>query len=245
MAETRADSDHPADDLVFEVWLRKTAMEAVISLYQLISDRASTLSDEIAELFVEFDRDIGFRVDVSSPIDVLGAIHVIPDVRPVHDGALKRVMTTTQGYKSGMALATTMVAFLHDYLEWVPLITLPIAGYVARRAFNDDRERRKNQRAQELKRLASRYVDEILFVVQKDSRDAIRGVHREIRDHFAARSEQMERTLQQAMAAAQQASAQHAAGVAPSTAALDRNEQTVQRLKVAADRLVAVGAMAS
>jgi hypothetical protein len=244
MAETRADADRPADDLVYEVWLHKTAMEAVVEVYQAISDRAAALSDEIAEMFVVFDRDVGFHVDVSSPIDVLGGIHVIPEARPVRDGALKRVMTTSQGYRSGMALATSMLGFVDGWIAWVPLLTLPVAGYVARRAFNDDRERRKLQRAQDLKRLAAKYVDEITFVVQKDARDAVRRVHREIREHFVARSEQLERTLQQAMVAAQRANASRAEGAAPPPRP-DDAEQTVQRLRQEADRLIAAGVAAS
>ena len=51
----------PADDLVFEVWLHKAAMEAVIAHYQSIADRMSALSDEVAQLFVAFDRDVGFQ----------------------------------------------------------------------------------------------------------------------------------------------------------------------------------------
>ncbi len=112
MAEGRADTDRPADDLVFEVWLHKTAMEAVIAHYEAIAERMSALADEVAQQFVAFDRDVGFQVEVASPADALAGIHVIPEARPVKDGVLRRVVTTTQGYSSGMVLASSMFALV-------------------------------------------------------------------------------------------------------------------------------------
>jgi ketosteroid isomerase-like protein len=130
-------------------------------------------------------------------------------------------------------------------MAFVPVLTVPTAIYMGRRAFNDDRTRRKAMRNAEMKRLASRYLDEVTFVVQKDSRDTIRKTHRQIRDHFLGRLEQLERTLQQAIAAAQSAQAAHAAGAAPRPIDDEGNEATVRHLASTADRLVAVGATAS
>jgi hypothetical protein len=244
MAEARADTDRPADDHVFEVWLHKTAMEGVIAHYESIADRMSALADEVAQQFVAFDRDVGFQVEVASPADELAGIHVIPETRPMKDGVLRRVVTTTQGYSSGMVLASSMFALVPT-LVWLPFVTLPVAGLMARRAFSDDRIRRRAIRTQELKRLASRYVDEISFVVHKDSRDTIRRVHREIRSHFNERTEQLERTLQQAIEAAERARAQHEAGTAPATASLERAEDTIRHMRSTADRLVAAAPLAS
>ena len=70
-AEGRADTDadQPADDLVFEAWLHKAAMEAVIAHYESITDRTAALADEVAEQFVAFDRDAGFQVEGAAPTE--------------------------------------------------------------------------------------------------------------------------------------------------------------------------------
>jgi hypothetical protein len=130
MAEGRADTDRPADDLVFEVWLHKTAMEAVIAHYEAIADRMSALADEVAQQFVAFDRDVGFHVEVASPADALAGIHVVSETRPAKDGVLRRVVTTTQGYSSGMVLASSMFALVPT-LVWLPFVTLPVAGLMS------------------------------------------------------------------------------------------------------------------
>jgi hypothetical protein len=131
-----------------------------------------------------------------------------------------------------------MVAFVGPAaLVVLPFLNLPVAGYMARRAFNDDRTRRRTARAQEIKRLANRYIDEMSFVVQKDSRDAIRRVHRDIRDHYTERAALLERTLQEAIAAAEAARAQHELGSKPETTSLENNERSVRQLRSTADRL--------
>jgi hypothetical protein len=243
-AEGRAevDADNPADDLVFESWLHKATMEAVLAHYSTITERASALADEVAELFVAFDRESEFHVDVAAPAERLSGIHVVRDTSPIKDGVLRRVVTTTQGYSSGLVLASSLFA-LWNPVAWIPLLTVPIAGYMARRAFSDDRARRKAMRTQELKRLASRYLDETSFVVQKDARDTIRRLHREIREHFAERTEQLERTLQQAMDAAERARAEQ--GTGPDQQARDHSEHTIRELRSTAERLVATAAIAS
>ncbi len=107
---------------------------------------------------------------------------------------------------------------------------------MAKRAFSDDRDRRKAARGQELKRLATRYLDEIGFIVHKDSRDTIRRIHRDIREHYAARAAQLERTLQQAMASAEQA---RAAAPGPDAGGRDRDRAAIDEMSSAARRLVA------
>ena len=72
--------------------------------------------------------------------------------------------------------------------------------------------------------MAHRYLDEVGFVVHKDARDSIRTIHRQVREHYLERADRLERTLQQAKAAAEQArqrSGEHAAG----RAAVDRADR--------------------
>jgi hypothetical protein len=247
-AESMADSDDPADDLVFEAWLHKAATEAVIGHYEAINARTTALAEEVAAVFVAFDRDAGFRVQAAAPTELITAIHVTREQSEVKGGTLRRMVSTTQGFNSGIALASSVLGLVGlnvVLMAFVPVFTIPTAIYMGRRAFNDDRSKRKAARSAEMKRLASRYIDEVTFVVQKDSRDTIRDTHRRIRDHFLGRLEELERTLQQAIAAAESARAAHATGAVVRPAELDDSEATVRQLRTTADRLVAVGAMAS
>ncbi len=185
-----------------------------------------------------------FDVEGAAPTEALEAVHVTREASVMKDGVLRRVVTTTQGYSSGMVLASSVLGVVSSVLIWLPIVTLPVAGFMARRAFSDDRARRRVARRQELKRLSSKYLDEIGFVVAKDSRDTVRRIHRQIRDYFTERAEQLDQTLQQAVAAAERARA--ARDVDGDTVArLDQTSQAVAQMRSTASRLVATAPRAS
>jgi hypothetical protein len=243
-AEGRAESDDVADDLVFEAWLHKAAIEAVVGHYELIVDRTSALADEVTEHFAAFDPHARFDVEGAAPTEAMEAVHVTREASVMKDGVLRRVVTTTQGYSSGMVLASSVLGVVSSVLIWLPIVTLPVAGFMARRAFSDDRARRRVARRQELKRLSSKYLDEIGFLVAKDSRDTVRRIHRQIRDYFTERAEQLEQTLQQAVAAAERARATHDVD-GDTVARLDQTSQAVAQMRSTANRLVATAPRAS
>jgi hypothetical protein len=169
----------------------------------------------------------------------------------MRDGMLRRLITTVQGYSSGMILGSSVTSLPLlgvGAMVFVPVmgLTLPLAAYMGRRAFVDDRARRTLARRQELKRLTTRYLDEIGFVVHKDSRDTLRRLQREVRDHYTKRAAELERTFQQALAAAEQARNDGAATAPLQPVDSDAGGAAVVRqIRRAADRLIAVAPIAS
>jgi signal recognition particle receptor subunit beta len=239
MSEARADTE-AGDDLAFEAWLHKATMDAVLLHYDRIGERMSALSDEVAGQFVALDRNASLQVRSDAPADRLTNLSITKDAPAGKDGVFRRLVTTSQGYSSGMVMTSSLFGFFAGPFLLVPVVTIPIAGLMARKAFIDDRDRKKAARRVELKRMSNRYLDEVGFVVHKDSRDAIKRVHRELRDHYAERAERLEKTLRQAREAAEQARRRSAdAGV--NDQSLDRDAVAVEQVKSAAARLVAVG----
>jgi Dynamin family len=242
MVDGRVDADDPADDLVFEAWVHKMVIEEVVGHYEMISQRANGLAEEIDQYFATLDRESSFQVDAAVPTELLATVHVSRD-QLVKDGIASRVIRTGQGYSSGLVLFSSVVGVV-SALPWIPLLALPFAGFMAKRAFSDDRERRKSARGVELKRLATKYLDEIGFIVHKDSRDTVRRIQRDIREHYARRAEQLELTLQQAMASAERARA--APSPQAGAADIDADDQAVVRdIASVARRLTAGLAVAS
>ena len=237
MAEARADTE-AGDDLAYESWLHKATMDAVLTHYDRIGERMSALSDEVAGQFLALDRNASLQVRSEAPASRLAGLSIAKDSPVGKDGVLRRLVTTSQGYSSGMVLTSSLFGFFAGPFLLVPVVTIPIAGLMARKAFVDDRDRKKNARRVELKRMSNRYLDEVGFVVYKDSRDAVKRVHRELRDHYAERAERLERTLRQAREAAEQARRRSAAD---STASLEQAAVAVEQVQSAAARLVAVG----
>ena len=69
----------------------------------------------------------------------------------------------------------------------------------------DESRRLLDRRRMEAKNTVRRYVDDVSFQVGKQSRDMLRYMQRELRDHFMAYSEELARSAQQSLIAAERA----------------------------------------
>ena len=78
-------------------------------------------------------------------------------------------------------------------------------GPVSGKAIGDERRRQVTKRQNEAKAAMRRYVDDVTFQVAKDSRDRLRTVQRDLRDHFTEQAEQLKRSLAESQQAAERA----------------------------------------
>jgi ubiquinone biosynthesis protein UbiJ len=82
-----------------------------------------------------------------------------------------------------------------------------------------------------------RYVDDVTFQVGKDSRDMLRGVQRDLRDHFTALAEQLNRSLKESLSSAERSvsttrgeTERRLAEIETEVAKLERLQQRVRTL---------------
>ena len=73
------------------------------------------------------------------------------------------------------------------------------------KAIGDERKKLVTRRQNEAKAAMRRYVDDVTFQVAKDSRDRLRAVQRDLRDHFTAQADQLKRSLLESQQAAERA----------------------------------------
>lgn len=71
------------------------------------------------------------------------------------------------------------------------------------KTISDERRRIVARRQAEAKTVVRRYVDDVTFQVGKDSRDMLRGVQRDLRDHFTELAEQLNRSLKESLTRAE------------------------------------------
>jgi hypothetical protein len=84
-------------------------------------------------------------------------------------------------------------------------ITIGAGIALGSKSIGDERKRRVTKRQTEARTAVKRYVDDVTFQVGKDSRDRLRLVQRDLRDHFTAQAEQLNRSLQESLQAAERA----------------------------------------
>ncbi|MDQ3765176.1 MAG: dynamin family protein [Actinomycetota bacterium] len=73
------------------------------------------------------------------------------------------------------------------------------------KTITDERRRIVIRRQNEAKAAVRRYVDDVKFQASKESRDMLRRVQRDLRDHFTAQAEEMNRSLGDSLRAAEKA----------------------------------------
>lgn len=118
-------------------------------------------------------------------------------------GVMTQALTLMRGSDGGLA----MFGFLGGFAG-VTLAAPVLAGlglYLGGRGLKDERHRQLAQRRAQARVAVCKYVDELMFAVTNESREALRVVQRSGRDHFARLAEESQRTATDALAAAKRA----------------------------------------
>jgi len=187
----------------FEAWASREATSAAVDNMFALVTRTEQLAREVAERFgLEYD---SLDLDLPAPAASLARVDGL-DVR--FDRSSMRqflgAFTAARLAYGGLAMFGAV-----GTLVGLPLSTLvvPIAApvgvavglTVGRKLIRDERQRQVEYRRQQAKQELRRYVDEVTFVVGKDSRDAVRHVQRFLRDEFTGRAALAERSSVRAL----------------------------------------------
>ena len=105
------------------------------------------------------------------------------------------------GYSSMLMFG--MVGTFLGFASVVNPLGIGAAVLMSGKAIGDERKRLITRRQSEAKAAMRRYVDDVTFQVAKDSRDRLRAVQRDLRDHFTAQADQLKRSLLESQQAAE------------------------------------------
>jgi hypothetical protein len=109
---------------------------------------------------------------------------------------------------------------------------------MGRSAFADERRRATEKRRAAAKTAVRKFMDEFTLQVGKDSRDTIRRAQREMRDRYAERADELQRSAAEAVAAAQLA-ARTGEDVADELRRLENDLQMFATLRARSEQLLA------
>jgi hypothetical protein len=183
----------------FEAWLRQRLAGEALESYAMFVRRAKEVAATVSERFALAEADaIGVR-EVTAPVELIGRFAV--DSGFVGRKAKGAGMAAFQKAYSGL-LMFTMLSHLAALAIPAPF-GLAAAVLMGRTGLMDERRRRLEQRRGEAKAAVRRFVDDFNLQVGKDSRDAVRHVLRELRNAWADRVSELQRSASEALAAAQ------------------------------------------
>ena len=84
-------------------------------------------------------------------------------------------------------------------------VSVSLGAGIGHKIIKDEGKRQRTYRQQQAKAAVRKFVDDVAFVMNKQTRDGLRATQRRLRDDFAARAKLMQRSAAEALHAAQRA----------------------------------------
>ena len=163
--------------------------------------RAEVLAQEVARTFVE----AGLEAIKMPQLDAremgasLGEIKSLSklEAKPIKAG--HKVVTGMRGSYGGVLMFGMLTSFAG--LGMFNPLSLGAGLLLGRKAYKEDMDNRMMRVRNEAKMNARRFVDDVSFVVNKESRDRLKGIQRQLRDHYRGIANQTTRSLNESLQA--------------------------------------------
>ncbi|WP_306216241.1 dynamin family protein [Actinoplanes sp. RD1] len=202
-ADTEIEAADPADTWPeMEPWLRSRLADELLTNYDLLRVRATELSERVGTHFLQASGGLLGRLAVDDPArlaTVDGFEHKIDLARM---RVAKQAMVALKNAYGG-----ALMFIILGSLVGVSLgpIGIGIGLVMGHRGLREEKKRQLQRRRAEARNAVRRYCDEVTFVAGKDSRDTLRRVQRQLRDHYSGLAEELNRSTAQALASASEA----------------------------------------
>jgi Dynamin family len=186
----------------FAPQVEEQAAAAVAANFLWATDRARWLAGQVADLFEEDGaQSLPWLRTAGTAVPAMLAEMERPGGEKFSVG--QRAFAGLRGGYMG----TLMVGMASTFMGLTLLNPFSAAAglLVGGKMIRDEGRRLLDRRRSEAKNTVRRYVDDVSFQVGKESRDMLRSVQRDLRDHFMARSDELVRSAQESLIAAERA----------------------------------------
>ncbi|MGA7049708.1 MAG: dynamin-like GTPase family protein [Mycobacterium sp.] len=161
--------------------------------------RAELLAENVASSFADAGLDSVMSPELSSRDmgEDFGELKSLAELDSKPAGKAQKVVTGLRGSYGGVV----MIGMLSSVAGLGLFNPLSVgAGLVlGRMAFKEDKENRVLRARAEAKTNVRRFVDDVSFVVGKESRDRLRIIHRTLRDHYRDIGNEINRSLNESL----------------------------------------------
>jgi hypothetical protein len=215
-------------------WISQQVAAAASANFVWATQRARWLAEQVAQHF-DSEREAALPALRTEASAALGSVREMV----VREGESWSVGAKALAGLRGGYIGVLMFGFLGTMagLALINPFSLGAGLLLGGKTISDERRRIVARRQAEAKTSVRRYVDDVTFQVGKDSRDMLRGVQRDLRDHFTELAEQLHRSLRESLATAErsvtttQAERDERLGqLATEIAALERLQERVRTL---------------
>ena len=226
-----------------EVWLRRQVAIVAVANRDMLTGRAAELARTVAEQF-DLEAGTGIALHLEAVGETLDAVELAPaSSLAMPGGKLAPLMMAARtsfyvpimlgGIAASVIPGLGIVAHLA-----IAGISLSLGAGIGRKIIADERKRQRTYRQQQAKVAVRRYVEEVAFLLNKQTRDGLRSTQRQLRDDFQARAMLMDRSAARALEAAQRTSGLDAETLRARQRELEAEDRRLDEVRTAAREVV-------
>ncbi len=202
-SDVAIDAGDPADTWAeFEPWLYRRTAQDLVANYQFLQARARELVDQVAEHFELAEGALDLDLDPRDATVAIDRAEVAAELDVSKPGVTSQVMSGVKGSYYGMLMFGALGAMAGLALGPIPM---GIGLLMGRKQVRDEKDRQLTGRRGQARNAQRKYLDEVSFHANKDSRDSLRRIHRLVRDHFTTQAEEQSQSLNEMLVAVQAA----------------------------------------
>ena len=185
-----------------EVWLRRQVAQVAVENRNLLIGRATELTAEVAGRF-ELDAGRRFELNLGTPDRAMSDLPAIGTFGAQPGRVASMLMATRSSIYVPMVLFSVLsgVGFAAIGVG----VAVVLGAGIGQKVIRDEATRQRTFRQQQAKVVARKFVDDVAFGLNKDTRDALRTTQRRLREDFQARASSIHLSSQVALEAAQRA----------------------------------------
>lgn len=163
--------------------------------------RATVLAEEVARTFTEAGLEAVKmpQIDAREMGASLGEIKSLANLEAKPVGKARKVGIGMQGSYGGVLMFGMLTSFAG--LGMFNPLSLGAGLLMGRSAYRENMDNRMMRVRNEAKLSTRRFIDDVSFVVNKESRDRLKGVQRQLRDHYRGIANQTTRSLNESLQA--------------------------------------------
>jgi hypothetical protein len=187
-------------------WVEQQVTSAASANFVWATRRARALAVRVAEHFAGDQEPLlpVLRHDTSAADNALRSVRAI-SVREADPWTVgQKALTGLRGGYMGM-LMFGMIGTFVGFASLLNPLGLGAAVVMGGKAVGDERKRLVTKRRNDAKTAIRRHVDDITFQLTADTRARLRGIQRELRDHFTEQADQLKRSLLESQQSAERA----------------------------------------
>lgn len=200
-AEEEMDREDPTKTWgQLSTWVEQEVASAISANLVWATQRARWLATRVADHFSEQENQLlpKLRTEVA---DVLGSVRAMQLRKSESFGIGQKALTTLRGGYVGFLMCGMLGTFVG--LAMLNPFSVGAGLALGGKTLKDERRRVITRRQQEAKSAVRRYIDDVKFQASKESRDMLRRVQRDLRDHFTTQADEMNRSLGDSVRAAE------------------------------------------